>query len=178
MQLQLKPEFEEILEPLGENAAAFFLAAGLYYAHKVSFSAAAALADLSFDEFLHRLKEYFDVGFQVADEAVLEDLQTVKRQRVSDDLGKSLHDRATRGYPLSDEEGAQLQCWYDEQDAEEAAMLGQRVGDLIQKFKNASLSPEEQMELDYCMKLEHQMRLFKAHAQQLKLIFDDCPIKR
>jgi hypothetical protein len=83
MSLQLKPEFEEILEPLGENAAAFFLAAGLYYAHKVSFAAAAALAELSFDEFLHRLKEHFDVGFQVADEAVLEALQTVKRQRVS-----------------------------------------------------------------------------------------------
>jgi hypothetical protein len=178
MPLQLKPEFEEILEPLGENAAAFFLAAGLYYAHKVSFADAAALADLSFDEFLHRLKEHFGVGFQVAYEAVLEDLQTVKRQRVSDDLGKSLHDRATRGYPLSDEERTQLQRWYDEQDAEEAAMLGQRVGDLIQKFKNASLSPEEQMELDYCMKLEHQMRLFKAHAQQLKSILDDCPIKR
>lgn len=78
MQLQLKPEFEEILEPLGENAAAFFLAASLYYAHKVSFAtAAAALANLSFNEFLYRLKEHFGVGFQVADESVLEDLQTV-----------------------------------------------------------------------------------------------------
>lgn len=76
MQLQLKPEFEEILEPLGENAAAFFLAASLYYAHKVSF-AAAALANLSFNEFLYRLKEHFGVGFQMADESVLEDLQTV-----------------------------------------------------------------------------------------------------
>jgi predicted HTH domain antitoxin len=77
MQLQLKPEFEEILEPLGENAAVFFLAASLYYAHKVSFAAAAALANLSFNEFLYRLQEHFGVGFQVADESVLEDLQTV-----------------------------------------------------------------------------------------------------
>jgi hypothetical protein len=62
----------------------FFSLLVCYYAHKVSFAAAAAaLADLSFDEFLHRLKEHFDVGFQVADEAVLEALQTVKRQRVS-----------------------------------------------------------------------------------------------
>ncbi|GEM_PF-1984546 len=178
MLIQLKPEFEEILEPLGENAAVFFLAAGLYFAHKVSFAAAAALADLSFNEFLCRLQEHFGVGFQVSDDSVLEDLQTVAGQRVADDLGKALHDRATRCLPLSDEERAQLQRWYDEQDAEEAAMLGQRVGDLIQKLKNTSLSPEEQMELDYCMKLEHQMRLFKAHAQQLKLIFDDCPIRR
>lgn len=93
---------------------------------------------------------------------------------VSNDLGKTLHDRASRSLPLSDEERAQLQRWYDEQDAEEAAMLGQRVGDLIQKLKNTSLAPEEQMELDYGMKLEHQMRLFEAHAQQLKSIFDDC----
>jgi hypothetical protein len=178
MPLQLKPEFEEILEPLGENAAAFFLAAGVYFTHKVSFAAAAALVDLSFNEFLYRLQEHFGVGFQVSDDSVLEDLQTVAEQRVADDLGKTLHDRAKRGLSLSDEERAQLQRWYDEQDAEEAAMLGQRVGDLIQKFKNASLSPEEQMELDYCMKLEHQMRLFKAQAQQLKLILDDCPIKR
>ena len=123
MPLQLKPEFEEILEPLGENAAAFFLAAGLYFAHEVSFAAAAALADLNLDEFLYRLKEHFDGGFYVTGESVLEDLQTVKRQRVSDELGKTLHDRATRGYPLSDEEHVQLQRWYDEQDAEEAAML-------------------------------------------------------
>ena len=163
---------------MGENAAAFFLAAGLYFAHKVSFAAAVALADLSFNEFLYRLQEHFGVGFQVSDDSVLEYLQTVAGQRVADDLGKALHDRATRGLPLSGEERAQLQRWYDEQDAEEAAMLGQRVGDLIQKLKNTNLSPEEQMELDYCMKLEHQMRLFKAHAQQLKSIFDDCPIKR
>ena len=123
MPLQLKPEFEEILEPLGENAAVFFLVAGLYFAHKVSFAAAAALADLNLDEFLYRLKEHFGGGFYVIGESVLEDLQTVKRQRVSDELGKTLHDRATRGYPLSDEEHVQLQRWYDEQDAEEAAML-------------------------------------------------------
>ncbi|MBJ6608995.1 MAG: hypothetical protein JG718_01415 [Candidatus Thiothrix moscowensis] len=53
MQLQLKPEFEEILEPLGENAAA-------------------ALANLNFNELLYRLREHFGVGFQVAGEMVLE----------------------------------------------------------------------------------------------------------
>lgn len=41
---------------------------------------------------------------------------------ISDDLGKVLHDKATRGMTLSAEEQAQLQSWYDEQDAEEAAM--------------------------------------------------------
>ena len=78
MQVQLKPEFEEVHEPLGENAAAFFLAAGLYFAHKVSFAAAAALADLSFNEFLCRLQTDFGMGFQVSNDSVLEDLQTVE----------------------------------------------------------------------------------------------------
>jgi hypothetical protein len=50
--------FNEILEPIGSGAAEFFLAASLYYAHKVSFEAAADLAELSFDEFHYRLKEH------------------------------------------------------------------------------------------------------------------------
>lgn len=41
---------------------------------------------------------------------------------ISDDLGKVLHDKATRGMTLSAEEQEQLQSWYDEQDAQEAAM--------------------------------------------------------
>lgn len=40
-----------------------------------------------------------------------------------DELGMKLHDRATRGLPLSDEEERQLQDWYDKNDREEAAML-------------------------------------------------------
>ena len=42
---------------------------------------------------------------------------------ISDELGVKLHDQATRGLPLSVEEQAQLQAWYDEKDREEAAML-------------------------------------------------------
>ncbi len=42
---------------------------------------------------------------------------------VSDELGKQLHDRATRGDALSIEEQAQLATWYGEQDREEALML-------------------------------------------------------
>lgn len=41
---------------------------------------------------------------------------------ISDDLGKILHDKSTCGVILSAEEQAQLQMWYDEQDAQEAAM--------------------------------------------------------
>ncbi len=77
MKLNLKPEFDEALEPFGAEAAGFFLAASLYHAHKVSFAAAAALADLSFEEFLYRLKEHFGSGFRAADESVLEDLACV-----------------------------------------------------------------------------------------------------
>lgn len=59
MSVVLKQEFDEVLEPFGKNAAEFFLAASLYHAHKISFAAAAALANLGFDEFLYRLKEHF-----------------------------------------------------------------------------------------------------------------------
>ncbi len=79
MSLMLKQEFDEVLAPFGKNAAEFFLAASLYHAHKISFAAAATLANLSFDEFLYRLREHFNIGFFIADEVVEEDLQTVAR---------------------------------------------------------------------------------------------------
>ena len=79
MNIHLKPEFDEVLEPFGEEAAGFFLAASLYHAHRISFAAAADLADLGFDEFLFRLREHFGSGFRVADASVLEDLDTVDR---------------------------------------------------------------------------------------------------
>lgn len=79
MHLQLKQEFDEVLEPLGQEAASFFLAASLYHARKISFTAAAALADLSFEAFLSRLQEHFDSGFSIADESAIEDIQSVKK---------------------------------------------------------------------------------------------------
>lgn len=42
---------------------------------------------------------------------------------VADTLGKSLHDRATRGETLSDEEQLQLENWYDQQDSFEGKLL-------------------------------------------------------
>ena len=35
---------------------------------------------------------------------------------ITDDRGKSLHDKATRGEVLSDAEQAQLEQWYDRQE--------------------------------------------------------------
>jgi len=43
---------------------------------------------------------------------------------VSDELGKQLHDRATRGQDLSPEEQEQLAAWYAAQDRAEMAELG------------------------------------------------------
>jgi len=77
-QTQLNAQFEEILEPLGSRAADFFLAASLYHSRKVSFEAAAALADLSFEDFNQRLQEHFEHGYSLADEVVLEDINTIK----------------------------------------------------------------------------------------------------
>ena len=75
---QINPDFSEILQPLGTGAGDFFLAASLYHAHKVSFSAAAELAGLGFEEFHYRLREHFGQGFVIDDEAVLDDIETVR----------------------------------------------------------------------------------------------------
>ncbi|NOQ34941.1 MAG: hypothetical protein GQ569_03500 [Methylococcaceae bacterium] len=71
-------QFNELLEPFGDDAADFFLAASLYHAHKVSFAKAAELASLSFEEFNYRLKEHFGIGYIFDDSAILEDLETLK----------------------------------------------------------------------------------------------------
>ena len=52
---------------------------------------------------------------------------------VSDELGKQLHDRATRGEALSPEEQAQLKDWYATQDRAEADQLGFTGGTLRPK---------------------------------------------
>jgi hypothetical protein len=77
MLLELQPEVDEVLQPFGHHAAEFFLAASLYHARKISFSSAAHIAGLSFDAFRYRLEEHFNRGFLMADECVLEDLETV-----------------------------------------------------------------------------------------------------
>ena len=77
LNLQVKNEFYEVLEPLGNQAASFFLAASLFHSHKISFTAAVALFDLSFDAFLSRLQEHFNSGFRLADESILEDMESV-----------------------------------------------------------------------------------------------------
>ncbi|NEX19277.1 hypothetical protein G3480_02935 [Thiorhodococcus mannitoliphagus] len=73
----ISPDFAPALETLGSGASNFFLAAGLYHAHQVSFAAAAALAGLGYEEFHDRLKEHFGHGFIVADETVQQDLRLV-----------------------------------------------------------------------------------------------------
>ena len=77
--MAIQKQFDEILDSLGNNAADFFMAASLYYAKKVSFERAAALANLSFEAFLSRLDEHFGKGFMVDDESVLEDIATVEK---------------------------------------------------------------------------------------------------
>ncbi|MGZ5619968.1 MAG: hypothetical protein ACXWFG_03805 [Methylobacter sp.] len=79
MQIQLQPEFDDILQPLGNHAAEFFLAASLYHARKISFASAAHMAGLDFDGFKTRLMEHFSQGYIIADECVLEDVSTVEK---------------------------------------------------------------------------------------------------
>lgn len=79
MNIQLQPEFDDILQPLGNAAAEFFLAASLYHARKISFASAAQLAGLDFESFKSRLMEHFNQGYILAEECVLEDMQTVDK---------------------------------------------------------------------------------------------------
>lgn len=79
MNIQLQPEFDDILQPLGNAAAEFFLAASLYHARKISFASAAHMAGLDFESFKSRLMEHFDQGYILAEECVLEDIQTVDK---------------------------------------------------------------------------------------------------
>jgi hypothetical protein len=78
MQVQLQPEFDGILQPLGSHALEFFLAASLYHARKISFTSAAHMAGLDFEAFKNRLSEHFEQGYVIADECVLEDIHTVE----------------------------------------------------------------------------------------------------
>jgi hypothetical protein len=43
---------------------------------------------------------------------------------IADVIGMQLHDRATTGEILTDEEQVQLEAWYVQKDTEESAMLG------------------------------------------------------
>jgi hypothetical protein len=78
MQIQLQPEFDEVLQPLGSHALEFFLAASLYHARKISFASAAHMAGLDFEAFKNRLLEHFEQGYVIADECVLEDMRTIE----------------------------------------------------------------------------------------------------
>jgi hypothetical protein len=51
MHIELQPEFSDILQPLGNHAAEFFLAASLYHARKISFMTAAHIEGLYFEVF-------------------------------------------------------------------------------------------------------------------------------
>ena len=79
MNIHLQPEFDEILQLLGNSAAEFFLAASLYHARKISFASAAHMAGLDFEGFKSRLLEPFSQGYIVADECALEDIQTIRQ---------------------------------------------------------------------------------------------------
>ena len=79
MQIQLHPDFDDILQPLGHHAVEFFLAASLYHARKISFSTAAYMSGLDFDGFNTRLKEHFSYGYIFDDKNGLDDIDTVNK---------------------------------------------------------------------------------------------------
>ncbi len=83
MLVELQPEFDEVLQPFGNHAVEFFLAASLYHARKISFASAAYLAGLNFDAFLSRLQEHFSQGYVIADDCILEDLKSLDNRTLN-----------------------------------------------------------------------------------------------
>ena len=79
MTLSLDHRFEEVLKPLGDKAAAFFLAASLYHANELSYAAAAEMAGLSFDDFATKLEQHFGASFILADQVILEDIEAIEQ---------------------------------------------------------------------------------------------------
>lgn len=63
---------------------------------------------------------------------------------ITDDLGKILHDKFTRGEPLSDEEQSQLTKWYEAQDNLESDILdtawGKKNNDSLQSQIETALT--------------------------------------
>lgn len=77
--LELSPEFEVLLEPLGPNAAAFFLAAALYHAQHISFASAAQLAQMPQEQFMQGLEQHFGTGLYISEESLQQDIDTVRQ---------------------------------------------------------------------------------------------------
>src|SRR3989442_9735772 len=56
---------------------------------------------------------------------------------ISDEIGQQLHDKETRGAPLTREERAQLKKWYGQQDAaENTRLLGKKGGNAVEALRN------------------------------------------
>jgi hypothetical protein len=87
--LNLNPDFATVLEPFGEGAQDFFLAASLYHAGKISFGKAAELARLGIVAFHERLREHFGYGMVITDETAREDLAAVAELSDTDHLLRS-----------------------------------------------------------------------------------------
>jgi hypothetical protein len=75
--MNLNPDFETVLEPFGEGAKNFFLAASLFHAGELSFGKAAELSGLGHLAFHERLREHFGYAVVITDEAAREDLDAV-----------------------------------------------------------------------------------------------------
>ena len=79
---------------------------------------------------------------------------------VSDTPGKSLHDRATRGETLSDEEQLQLENWYDQQDAFEGKLLNRPS----QKDSTARLQAQVEAALTQLTAISKRIQEFRDYG--------------
>ena len=58
-------------------------------------------------------------------------------------LGQKLHDRATRGLPLTEDERRQLDAWYKRLDEEEEAMLSRNAAPLLPLIEEVRASVDK-----------------------------------
>jgi hypothetical protein len=86
-----------------------------------------------------------------------------------DEIGMKLHDRATRGLPLSPEEERQLQDWYDKNDQEEAEML-KRNADAARTVSQAEVDAVMEQIVTATRKIQELTRENEALRQNVILL--------
>jgi len=85
---------------------------------------------------------------------------------VSEDIAKQLHDKSTRGYPLSSEEQSDLDEWYAEQDKSESRILAAS----IDNRGNGSVAIQKQIDvaLNQLMTVTSRIQEIASENKELK----------
>ena len=83
---------------------------------------------------------------------------------ISDELGKILYDKSTRGVQLSEEEAEQLQAWYDYQDKLEDELINRSSNTI----SLADLKAQVELSLEKLSTLANQIKKISQENEIIK----------